>query len=540
MASFNPYGNLNEAEQEGVAARRKTRQRITIIVVSSIVLVAIMGGIFLFTQTRDAGGLSTSLKASCAATLYPNTCYTSLSPLIKPRHVSPHDIYKLSLQVSLGELSRAADGFFQHPTVQKVVADNNRTLAALESCRELFSLALDHLNDSASSAAASLHDHRTWLSAAATYQETCVEDLSTASAALGALAAGHLGNCTEYTSNSLALVSAAEEALGGGAGGRRMLEMPAGQMKFDAVVARDGSGGYTTIAAALKMVPEKSKKRFVIYVKRGTYFENVRIEKKMWNVMMIGDGKDATIVSGRLNHADGTPTFQSATFAVKGKGFMVRDMGFVNTAGASKGQAVALMSTADRSAFYRCKMDGYQDTLYPHSNRQFYRECDIYGTVDFIFGNAAVVIQNCNIMPKLPLHGQKNTITAQGKKDPNQNTGISIHNCIIRPTANLTGVNNFLGRPWKNYSTTIFLQNKMEGFIDPKGWLPWVGTTAPSTIFYAEYRNWGPGAGTSDRVKWSGLRLKLNAQQVSRFTVEEFINRDKWINEMGVTYKSGL
>lgn len=223
-----------------------------------------------------------------------------------------------------------------------------------------------------------------------------------------------------------------------------------------------------------------------------------------------------------------------------GQGFIARDMGFLNTAGALKHQAVALMSTADQSVFYRCKMDAYQDTLYPHSNRQFYRECDIYGTVDFIFGNSAVVIQNCNIMPKKPTQGQQNTITAQGKIDPNQNTGISIQNCTIRPAANLTGVNNFLGRPWKNHSTTVFLQNKMDGFIDPKGWMPWVGDSAPDTIFYAEYQNSGPGAATKNRVKWRGLRLNLNADQAKKFTVEKFINREKWISATGVSYKSGL
>lgn len=152
-----------------------------------------------------------------------------------------------------------------------------------------------------------------------------------------------------------------------------------------------------------------------------------------------------------------------------GQGFIARDMGFRNTAGPKKHQAVALMSTADHSVFYRCKMDAFQDTLYPHSNRQFYRECDIYGTVDFIFGNSAVVIQNCNILPKKPMQGQQNTITAQGKIDPNQNTGISIQNCNIAPAANLSGVNNFLGRPWKNYSTTVYFHNKMDSFIDPKG-----------------------------------------------------------------------
>lgn len=108
-----------------------------------------------------------------------------------------------------------------------------------------------------------------------------------------------------------------------------------------------------------------------------------------------------------------------------GRNFIARDMGFRNTAGPQKHQAVALMTSADQAVYYKCHIDAYQDTLYAHSNRQFYRECNIYGTVDFIFGNSAVVIQNCNIMPKLPMHGQQITITAQGKTDPNMNTGIT-------------------------------------------------------------------------------------------------------------------
>ncbi|KAI7756536.1 hypothetical protein M8C21_003813 [Ambrosia artemisiifolia] len=107
------------------------------------------------------------------------------------------------------------------------------------------------------------------------------------------------------------------------------------------------------------------------------------------------------------------------------------DMGFINTAGPEKHQAVAFRSGSDFSVFYRCSFDAYQDTLYPHSNRQFYRECDVTGTIDFIFGNAAVAFQNYNIMPRQPLANQFVTITAQGKKHPNQNTGISIQKCAI-------------------------------------------------------------------------------------------------------------
>ncbi|CAG7894189.1 unnamed protein product [Brassica rapa] len=133
--------------------------------------------------------------------------------------------------------------------------------------------------------------------------------------------------------------------------------------------------------------------------------------------------------------------------AVFGKGFMARDMGFINTAGPSKHQAVALMVSADLTVFYCCTMNAYQDTLYVHAQRQYYRVCTIIGTVNFIFGNAASVLQNCKILPRRPMKEQKNTITAQGRKDPNQNTGISIHRCSIYPLGGLTGVQMFLGRP---------------------------------------------------------------------------------------------
>ncbi|KAH0661042.1 hypothetical protein KY290_027011 [Solanum tuberosum] len=123
--------------------------------------------------------------------------------------------------------------------------------------------------------------------------------------------------------------------------------------------------------------------------------------------------------------------------AVVGQGFVAVNITFSNTAGAINHQAVAVRNGADLSTFYSCSFQGYQDTLYVHSLRQFYRECDIYGTVDFIFGNAAAVFQNSNIYPKLPLQNQFNAITAQGRTDPNQNTGISIQNCTVKPADDL-------------------------------------------------------------------------------------------------------
>ncbi|GFP88305.1 putative pectinesterase/pectinesterase inhibitor 24 [Phtheirospermum japonicum] len=571
MATLNPYGKLDEAEQERLIALRKARRRITIIALSSIVLIAIViATVVGVTQTNKnnnksetrTNSASSTIKAICNTTLYPDSCYTTLSPLLKSGNVNPQDLFKLSVQVAIDELATASKNFAENGAKQLNITDQP-TLAAIASCQELFSLALDHLNNSLSIKDVKLleafDDLMTWLSSAGTYQQTCIDDLEGASSGISRFANDNFKNSNEYTSNSLAILSSFGESIDAlGAIGRRrrlmsldgpgwvtskdrrLLQSPSSKIKADAVVAKDGSGKYKTIKAALAAVPEKSKKRFVIYVKKGVYYENVRVEKKLWNVMMVGDGKGATVVSGSLNVVDGTPTFQSATFAVFGQGFIARDMGFRNTAGAAKHQAVALMSTADLSIFYRCTMDAFQDTLYPHSNRQFYRECDIYGTVDFIFGNSAVVIQNCNILPKKPMLGQQITITAQGKIDPNQNTGISIQNCTILPAANLTGVNTFLGRPWKNYSTTVMFHNVMGSFIDPKGWLPWVGNSAPNTIFYAEFQNLGPGAVTKKRVNWKGLKLNLSATQVKKFTVGPFLHGDKWIPETGVTYKSGL
>ncbi|KAJ6761198.1 PECTINESTERASE [Salix purpurea] len=159
------------------------------------------------------------------------------------------------------------------------------------------------------------------------------------------------------------------------------------------VVAQDGSGNYRTIKAALDAAAKRSGSRRY------------------------------TIITGSRSVGGGFTTFNSATVAVTGEGFIARGITFRNTAGPQNHQAVALRSGSDLSVFYRCGFEGYQDTLYVHSQRQFYRECYIYGTVDFIFGNAAVVLQNCMIYARRPMAQQKNVVTAQGRTDPNQNTG---------------------------------------------------------------------------------------------------------------------
>lgn len=211
-------------------------------------------------------------------------------------------------------------------------------------------------------------------------------------------------------------------------------------------------------------------------------------------------------------------------------------MAFRNTAGAIKHQAVAFRSGSDQSVLYQCSFDAFQDTLYSHSNRQFYRECDITGTIDFIFGNAAAVFQNCNILPRQPLPNQFVTITAQGKTDPNQDTGIIIQNSVVSPLDKLTAP-AYLGRPWKPYSTTVIMQTAIGAFLAPKGWTEWVSNVdPPSTIFYGEYQNTGPGSSVAQRVKWAGYSPSLTATQASKYTVTSFIDGPSWIPDSAVTF----
>ncbi|KAK1262517.1 putative pectinesterase/pectinesterase inhibitor 36 [Acorus gramineus] len=260
--------------------------------------------------------------------------------------------------------------------------------------------------------------------------------------------------------------------------------------------------------------------------------------------MFVGDGIDRTIVTGNRNVLDRSTTFRSATFGVSGDGFCALDMTFENTAGPGKHQAVALRVGSDRSVFYRCSFRGYQDTLLLQSQRQFYRECHIYGTIDFIFGNAAVVLQSCDIYVRRPMEHQANTVTAQARDDPNEETGISVHASLVRAAPDLLGLEgrfrNYLGRPWNRYARTVFMKTEMEGLVDPKGWTEWRGDFAVRTLFYGEYMNSGAGARTGKRVGWPGFHVLRDAEEAWPFTVEGFIKGGSWIPETGVLFTAGL
>lgn len=225
----------------------------------------------------------------------------------------------------------------------------------------------------------------------------------------------------------------------------------------------------------------------------------------------------------------------------EGDGLVARDMTIRNTAGPENNQAVALRSDSDMSAFYRCSIEGYQDTLYVHSGRQFFRQCDIYGTVDFIFGNAAAVFQNCRIFARRPRNGV-NTITAQSRVNPNQTTGIVIQNSVVlgAPGARLGGVKTYLGRPWRAYARTVVMGTQLGPLIEPKGWVEWDNVTALTTLYYGEYRNSGPGSGTENRVDWAGFHVISDIQEARRFTLPKFIDAASWLPPTKVPFSINL
>ncbi|XP_012479020.1 pectinesterase [Gossypium raimondii] len=498
---------------------------------------------------------------SCTQTPYPDVCNfymgnsLNVAANLDQTQFSFRDV---AIQVTLSQAVQA------HQLVSSMDSSSfdQRAKLAWNDCVELYEDTIHHLN--LSKTTNNQIDSQTWLSAAIANQQTCQNgfiDFNLASH-LQTLPS-MLGNITKLISNSLAINKATtvtsstshsnfakqvanRRLLSDGfpawlsVADRKLLQTTGAPPKADIVVAQDGSGNFKTITEAVAAAG--GGKRTVIYVKAGVYKENVDIKRSAKNIMLVGDGIDATIVTGSKN-AQTTTTFRSATVGVSGDGFIARDMTFENTAGPQKHQAVAFRSGSDFSVFYRCSFKGYQDTLYVYSQRQFYRDCDIYGTVDFIFGDAVAVFQSCNIYIRRPMSGQKNTVTAQGRTDQNENTGIVIHNSRVTASSDMKAVQgsfkSYLGRPWQKYSRTVFMRSTLDGLIDREGWLPWSGNFALSTLYYAEYMNTGAGADTSGRVKWGGYHV-IGATEAAKFTVGNFLAGNSWIPGTGVPFDVGL
>nr|AFW03475.1 pectin methylesterase 1 [Gossypium barbadense] len=561
----------------------KKHKKIFLALFASLVIVAAIIGIVAGVSSRNNSDESDTshhavVKSACSGTFYPDLCFSAVTtvPAGTAKKVrSQKDVIELSLNITTTAVEH---NYFK---IKKLLARKDLTTrekTALHDCLETIDETLDELHE----AVEDLHEYpnkksltqhaddlKTLMSAAMTNQETCLDGFSHEGAdkkirevlidgekyveKMCSNALAMIKNMTDTDiANEMMLKSSnrkLKEDESGiawpewlSAGDRRLLQ--SSSVTPNVVVAADGSGNFKTVSEAVAKAPEKSSKRYIIRIKAGVYRENVEVPKKKSNIMFIGDGRTKTIITGSRNVVDGSTTFHSATVAVVGEKFLARDITFQNTAGPSKHQAVALRVGSDLSAFYNCDMLAYQDTLYVHSNRQFYVNCLVAGTVDFIFENAAAVFQNCDIHARKPNSGQKNMVTAQGRTDPNQNTGIVIQKCRIGATSDLQPVRKnfptYLGRPWKEYSRTVVMQSTISDVIQPAGWHEWSGSFALKTLFYAEYQNTGAGASTSARVKWGGYKVITSASEAQAFTPGRFIAGGSWLSSTGFPFALGL
>jgi len=280
------------------------------------------------------------------------------------------------------------------------------------------------------------------------------------------------------------------------------LSVNAIKVKPDFIVAADGSGNFKTVQEAINAVPDFRKKETIIFIKKGIYKEKLILAASKQQVRLIGESLNETILTyddyAQKKNAFGEEkgTSGSSSFYIYGEGFSAENLTFENSAG-PVGQAVAVWAGGDKLVFINCRFLGFQDTLYTYgaNNRQYYKNCYIEGTVDFIFGASTAWFEQCNIFCK-----KTGYITAASTADTTR-YGYVFNKCKIIGDA---AANSFyLGRPWRPYAKVAYLNCELPDLIRPEGWHNWGKESNEKTAYYAEYRNTGKGAKPNNRVKWS-------------------------------------
>ncbi|GAA5020951.1 pectinesterase [Marivirga lumbricoides] len=282
------------------------------------------------------------------------------------------------------------------------------------------------------------------------------------------------------------------------------------------VVAADGSGEYTSLQAAIDASRAFAPGGVVIHLKNGIYKEKVTIPSWRTNISIIGEDAEHTIITwDNYSGQEGIHTFNSYTMKVEGNDFYAENITIQNTAGRDVGQGVALHVEADRAEFYNCRIIANQDTLYAgvDNSRQYYRNCFIEGTTDFIFGPATAVFDNCVILCK------KDSYITAASTSPHQQFGFVFLHCELKVSDEAEKV--YLGRPWRDYAKTVFINTKMDAKIRPEGWHNWKRPEAEKTVFYAEYNSTGKVAETAERVSWS---KQLSKAEAKAYTIKNILS----------------
>ena len=283
------------------------------------------------------------------------------------------------------------------------------------------------------------------------------------------------------------------------------------------IVAKDGSGNYKTVQQALDAITLNNKKPITIFIKNGIYKEKLHLDSTKNFITLIGEDKFNTILTyddhtGKVSaRGDTINTRTSASFVVKANNFAAENITFQNDAGFSAGQAVGLESDGDKASFYNCRIVGNQDILFTNNDnsRQYYKDCYIEGTTDFIFGSSTVWFERCHI------HSKKNSHVTAASTPQQHQFGYVFSDCILTGDTTLHSVS--LGRPWRQYANVAYIHCYIGPHIKPEGWSNWNNTDNYKTTRYSEYKNYGPGANISSRVSWSH---QLTDEEVKKYTLK--------------------
>ena len=282
-------------------------------------------------------------------------------------------------------------------------------------------------------------------------------------------------------------------------------------------VAADGSGDVKTVNAALAKVPEDNKSRCTIKIKPGTYDEQIRVPANKPYVSFIGEDAGKTILTFKISNKEAGSTSAAYATYIGGHDFHAENVTFENSFGQGS-QAVAVLVEADRAVFRNCRFLGWQDTLYAKNGRQYYRDSYIEGHVDYIFGQAAAVFDHCTIHSKADGY-----IAAPMRFAATEPSGFVFLNSTLTSENTQKGI--YLGRPWRDYGRTVFINTKMDAQIRPEGWHNWV-PEREKTAYLAEYGSTGKGASPDTRVAWA---KKLGDADIKVFSIEYFLGgKDGW------------